>query len=1110
MNSSTANARQRRIIQLSQQWGFSLPPNAPIPLTRPAHPTSFRTHGDDEVAEGLLQRRSAEVAQLRPKSGLSRAFSSSNLKKGKHWDTKEILNVLNSWVDSSGSPGVAEALIAKLAAAGVDLSGMQTQKQGILNRRKSVENGLDRTRLLKSAIERDQHDMVHVLIPHADPLTLDNCLPAAVRTRNPRIVETLLRYGASASATAEGQDEFRKACAAPALSEIASLILRSDGRPSEICVSQALTDATKAQCFDTVLYLSRSTADCNYSNAEALKIAINNERRDIAMAIATGNKPPQNPGLAEAFQQLMESTNMSPKSKLDFAELLLCCGAQGPVLERSLEMACESQFFEMADLLARYGASIEHNDASALKAAISKGQVNLVSSLLNGSSKIDPALASSCVPLIPPQTDPGMRQALLYSLLKRGANGPVLNDCLIHAAKAGDVQSVELLLNPHFREPPSEQPNGHGKPRISNRHAVASPDYQNGEALRYAISAGNADMAAKILAARPSNETLTAIFPLVKSLPSIERYRMVEMFLRGAMTGPALHIALQDAISEDPSQRDDALINLLLKYGADINYDDGVGLHNIINQMDLELFNTLMQSASPHTAAARLADVMKIDNHQIRYEMLSVLFKARASVGVQQVAEILLTTLEEKPVDMSLLHLILQQGRADINGLKGKILQKATQTPDPKVLDLILSLGKHGPDTIPTCIDSLAALPSTDNKAWKLGVIIAKSPKKLNLDNLLVQEVQSLVQDETGHASMSTLHNLLECGADPNTYNARALCSAIVAARETVVDALFSCQKLPNPASLAAALPQALKIKEPMNRLAFTKTIVEAGAPPREVNRALIHAINNFMSDITLIGLLAGFADASDGEALALAVSKEAPEILDLLLSRVKHSPEIRDSCLEKAMKITDWTCRLDICKRLAKAGVTSQAASNVLLVAARDGDLELGDVLIAYGASISTNGGQAIIEACRGGSVEVLDVLLKSNADTQKSTLERGFQAATEVGDLNKRAMIFQRLLKRGVSGEVVDIQLVSAAKSGEDGHEVLRVLLAAGADPNFSNGEAVVAATRSAFVSSLELLLGLWHEGGNQVSHDCNKPSVDIFTNIICTEKGITSDTD
>ncbi|KAF5017925.1 hypothetical protein F66182_10109 [Fusarium sp. NRRL 66182] len=1081
---STVIARQRRIIQLSQQWGFSLPPNAPAPLTRPPHPTSFRTHGDDEVAEGLLQRRSAEVAQLRPKSGLglSRAFSSSNLKKGKHWDTKEILNVLNSWVDSSGSPGVAEALIAKLAAAGVDLSGMQTQKSGILNRRKSVEHGLDRTRLLKSAVERDQLEMVHVLIAHADPLTLDICLPAAVRTRNARIVEVLLRYGANASQTAEGQDEFRKACAVPALSEIASLILRSDGRPSEVCVSQALTDATRAQCFETVLHLSRSTADGNYNNAEALKMAIKSERRDIAMAIATGNKPPHNPGLEEAFQQLMDNTAMSPSLKVDFAELLLCCGAQGGTIERSLELACNSQFFEMADLLARYGASIEHNDASALKAAISKGQVDLVSSLLNGSSKIDPELASSCVPLIPKQAESRTRHALLHALLRRGANGAVLNDCLIQAAQSGDVQSVELLLNPRFSVPPGGQQNGHEKPRISNRHAVASPDYQNGEALRIAVSVGNADMAGRILAARPSNETLNATFPLVKSLPGADRYRMIEQFLRGAMTGPSLHIALQDAISEDPSQRDDALINLLLKYNADINYDEGAGLYNIIEQNDLGLFSTLMQSASPQTAAARIADVMKLDNHQARYEMLSVLFNARASVGGQQVSEALLMTLSERPVDMSLLRLVLQQGKADINALNGQILEKAARNPDPKVIDLVLSLGKHNSDTISVCLDGLSTLAPTDNKAWKLDVILAKSPKKINLNKLLVQEVQALVQDSSGQASLSTLQKLLEYGADPNDFQARALCSAVTAAHELVVDTLFSCEIPPNAGSLGYALPHALTIADPMNRLTFTKSLVEHGAPPREVNRALIHAIGNFTSDIALVGTLASFADASDGEALALAVSKESLEVLELLLSRTKHSTESRNSCLESAIKITDWTPRLDICKRLAKAGVSSQAASNALLVAARDGDLALGDTLIAHGASISTNGGQAIIEACRGGSVEVLDVLLKSNADTQKSTLERGFQAATEVRDLNKRAMVFQRLMKRGVSGEVVDIQLVSATKYGEEGHEVLRVLLAAGADPNYNNGEAVVTATRSASIGSIELLLGLWHEGGNQ----------------------------
>lgn len=59
----------------------------------------------------------------------------------------------------------------------------------------------------------------------------------------------------------------------------------------------------------------------------------------------------------------------------------------------------------------------------------------------------------------------------------------------------------------------------------------------------------------------------------------------------------------------------------------------------------------------------------------------------------------------------------------------------------------------------------------------------------------------------------------------------------------------------------------------------------------------------------------------------------------------------------------------------------------------------------------------------------------------------------------------------------------MLSAARSGEGGEGILKVLLAAGADPNYNNGEAVVAATRSAFVANLELLLGLWADGHSQV---------------------------
>lgn len=105
-------------------------------------------------------------------------------------------------------------------------------------------------------------------------------------------------------------------------------------------------------------------------------------------------------------------------------------------------------------------------------------------------------------------------------------------------------------------------------------------------------------------------------------------------------------------------------------------------------------------------------------------------------------------------------------------------------------------------------------------------------------------------------------------------------------------------------------------------------------------------------------------------------------------------------------MEIMNRAARMSMCQSL-RAGVSTDMASSALLVAARDGDPKLGDVLMAHSASIASNNGQAIIETYRGGSADVLSVLLKADASTSKQPLEAGFQAATEVHDLNKRVVI-------------------------------------------------------------------------------------------------------
>ncbi|UNI16794.1 hypothetical protein JDV02_003197 [Purpureocillium takamizusanense] len=1108
MPALTPNDRQRRIIQLSQEWGIRLPP-APAPLSRPPQPPSFRTPADDQTAEELMQRRAADVAQYRPKSSIRQAFSSNNLKKGKNWDPREVLEVLSACIANAGSPGVAEALIAKLAAAGVDLAGAQKQKGGILNRRRSVDGFGDRSRLLRLAVDGNQFEMVQLLLPKVDSFAIDACLPAAIRSGNAHIVELLLRYGASAAQTPDGQDAFRQACSLPGQSHMVSLILRSEGRPPASLASAALCDAARAGCLETVLHLSRSTADGNHNHAEALKAVLSLGRRDMALAIVMGNRPPQRPGLDEAFQMLYDHPSLNPSTKLEIAELLLCAGTDGVVLAQALERSCESQFLDMATLLASYGASVEYNDATTLKTAIARGELDLVRSLLHDGTVLNSTLASSCVPLIAKQAPFEDRYTILSLLLRKGANGVALDEMLIDAAEAGDMNVLDLLLTPRF--PGSSPASPHHSPASpaspasysSGRHEVASVDHKSGEALRTAVLRGDIHMTQKLLAGQPSPETLAIVFPFTKKLSNVDRYQMVELFLKRSLSGPCLHAALHDAINEDVTQRDNSLIKLLLKYEADVNFSQGTGLTSLIKQRDVELLGTLLQKASPQTAAARLQDVVQVSDHRARYEMTTMLLTAGAAIGTKEVSSTLLEVLSEKPVDMSLLRLLLQQGDADINLIDGAIIKRAVTNPDPKVLELVFGFGRPSVSSTTSALNDLVPLPSTEGKGWKLKIITAKLNHKEDLSWVMVHEVQSLSKTGIDSASLSTLKQLLASGADPNAYKAAALCHAVIAANTQVVDMLFASSHPPTPAALGMALPHALRIAEPMERLALTKKLVEAGAHPLESNRALTHAVATYTEDVGLLKVLAAAADTSDGEALSASVAKEVPEILDILLKQSQCSVGSRSVTLGKAMEAKNRSARHDMCQSLLKAGVSAEAASSALLVAAREGDSRLGDLLMAHGASIANNGGQAIIESCRGGSPEVLAVLLKSDPSTSKATLEAGFQAATEVRDLNKRAVIFDQLLKRGVRGELVDQQLESAARYGEEGQQILKALLLAGADPNHNSGEAVVAATRSAFISSLELLLGLWNDGSSQ-----KRPSQPTLVRALKASWGLTRD--
>jgi len=394
-------------------------------------------------------------------------------------------------------------------------------------------------------------------------------------------------------------------------------------------------------------------------------------------------------------------------------------------------------------------------------------------------------------------------------------------------------------------------------------------------------------------------------------------------------------------------------------------------------------------------------------------------------------------------------------------------------------------------------------MPTNPSKVAKVDAILRRTHNTEMLNAVLFKEVETLLKTPPNQRHLAVISSFLSAGADVNAHKAAAFCRAVRAADSHIVDLLFTAK--PIPASLAAALPQSLNIGEAMDRLAFTQKLITAGAPAAETNRALIYAIDKHPNDHPLIGLLASHADASDGEALLNAIKSENADVARIVLekSRLPYAASTLSGAFQEATKVRDRGKRVVICSALLKRGVTGHVVSDALLAAASDGDLALVGVLMNHGASVEHQDGQAIVGACGAGSAAVLDILLRGPAGVKKQTLVKGFQAATQVGDLAKRAEVFRLLLEKGVDGEVVEAQLVSAAKFGREGEPLVRLLLSFGVSVDYNAGEAIWNATRGAIMGSLKLLLGVERAGERQ-----GKPSQETLLRSLKASKKLGRD--
>jgi hypothetical protein len=477
---------------------------------------------------------------------------------------------------------------------------------------------------------------------------------------------------------------------------------------------------------------------------------------------------------------------------------------------------------------------------------------------------------------------------------------------------------------------------------------------------------------------------------------------------------------------------------------------------------------------------------MEVADSLVRLRIINMLLASGVIQGAIEVSLALDLAIVTRPTDKQLIRALIQQGNADVNINKGSAVEHAAQHSDPDVLELILGLGQPSDESVDRALKSIGKIPASAVKADKLGTLLSRTKSKATVSSLLIEEVQSLLKMPPTERNFTSLKTLLFNGADVNAYNGEALSCAVAASSMQVVEILLAASPL--PMTLAWVMPYALRIRDLMDRLTYAQKLLDGGMPPNEANRALVFTIQKYSNDIPLINALLTRADTSDGLALVEAIKNGKHDIVELILGKKSFTTDVLNTGFVEATRAKDKRTRIVSCNSLLKAGASGEVVSDALLAAASDCDLEFGTILVQNGGNIEHRDGQIIVEACKSGAINVLEMLLAGNTKISLKTLQRGFQGATQIGNLKKRGEIFRILLRKGVSGEVLDIQLVSAVRYGDEGRDLVKLLLGYGASPDYSDGEAVEKAVRSAFLGSLELLLGVAEVGehvkGQQVS--------------------------
>lgn len=186
--------RQKRLQEIAREVGAVLGDKFdPTPLTPQGQPPTYMVPDDERKADAILGQ--LRIEENSNKSSARRITSLGRKTDQAVYSYVELHQGMVRVLEENGSPGVFEVILRRFKAAGGDINFSRRGSTSALKRVRGREEQDERSRLLFWTTERNRHDFLQLLVPHADEQSLNEALHLALDKRSMLIIELLIRHG---------------------------------------------------------------------------------------------------------------------------------------------------------------------------------------------------------------------------------------------------------------------------------------------------------------------------------------------------------------------------------------------------------------------------------------------------------------------------------------------------------------------------------------------------------------------------------------------------------------------------------------------------------------------------------------------------------------------------------------------------------------------------------------------------------------------------------------------------------------------------------------------------------------------------------------------------